>query len=145
MALSAPAAPVDEPALRAWGTALGAGVSMPIVIALHGDLGAGKTTLAQAIAAGAGVTDDVTSPTFAMVHSYETARGALAHFDLYRLRSPEEVLALGWDDLLRSAAIVLVEWPERAGDYLPRPRYDITLHDDPASPATRRVEVSWTV
>lgn len=91
----------------------------PAVVALSGDLGAGKTTLTQAIAAGLGVTEDVTSPTYALVHEYGSARGTVWHLDLYRLRDAGQLAQLGWDDILASGDVVLIEWPERAADALP--------------------------
>lgn len=142
--MTSPAAPLDEAALRTWGARVGATIALPAVITLRGDLGAGKTTLAQAIAHGAGVLDDVTSPTFALVHEYASARGVVAHLDLYRLKSPDDLFAIGWDDLLRTAALVVVEWPERAGALLPRHRCDITLRERREDPSHRTVEVAWT-
>ena len=73
--------------LVAWGEALGRAVSPPLVVALAGDLGAGKTTLAQAMCRGYGVTEPVTSPTFALVHRYDAARSPVYHLDLYRIRA----------------------------------------------------------
>jgi tRNA threonylcarbamoyl adenosine modification protein YjeE len=86
-------------------------------VALWGDLGAGKTTLARAILKAMGVTDDVPSPTFTLVQSYDTVP-RIAHFDLYRLKSAREMEELGFDDALQDGA-VLVEWPERAPEALP--------------------------
>lgn len=100
------------------------------VIALNGDLGAGKTTFARALIRA--LADDpaleIPSPTFTLVQTYETARLGLAHFDLYRLGSPDEIYELGLDHLLQHGA-ALIEWPERAGDYLPEDRLDIFIND----------------
>src|SRR5262249_35379201 len=82
-------------------------------------LGAGKTTLTQAICRGYGVRDDVTSPTFALVHAYESPRSAVNHVDLYRLQGPRDLQNIGWHDLVRADAVLIEEWPERAGDDLP--------------------------
>ncbi len=139
-----PGAALDEAALRAWGRTLGATLPLPAVIALRGPLGAGKTTLAQAILEGAGVSEPVTSPTFALVQTYASARGGIAHLDLYRLRTSDELLALGWDDILRDTALVVVEWPERVAGSLLGARLEIALDDLATDPTRRRVEVAWT-
>lgn len=135
----APRAP-DRDSLEAWGRAVGAALPRPAVITLEGDLGAGKTTLARALCAGAGVTDlaAVTSPTFALVQQYEAPRGPVVHVDLYRLRSDAELEQLGWDEIVHTAPVLLVEWPERAASSLPSSRIAITLDHDPVD-ANRRV------
>ena len=112
----------------------------PLVVALEGDLGAGKTTLAKAICRGFGVTEDVTSPTFALVHRYETGRAPVHHIDLYRLRGPDELTNLGWDDIMTEPGLVLVEWPDRAGDRL-QPALRIRLSYDAGNPDIRAVDV----
>lgn len=98
------------------------------VVALGGDLGAGKTTLARALirTLADDPDEEVPSPTFTLVQSYRTAAGPVWHFDLYRLSGPDEVIELGWDEAL-ATAIVLVEWPERLGRLLPPGRLDLTL------------------
>ena len=144
-ALTLPPAPgvADEAALRAYGTALGASLRAPVIVALHGDLGAGKTSLAQAIARGAGVVDDVTSPTFALVHEYAARDGRVFHIDLYRLRGPSELANIGWDEIVHGDGIVLIEWPERAGVRLPAPRLDITLTEVAGATDQREVRAEW--
>ncbi len=88
------------------------------VLALHGDLGAGKTHLAKGIAAGLDLDPEaVTSPTFTIVQEY--GDGALLHLDLYRIESDEEAARLGLDELLDGDAVALVEWPERGRGWLP--------------------------
>jgi len=110
---------LTERELCDWGERLGKQLAPPIVITLTGELGTGKTTLARAICSGYGVRDEVTSPTFAIVHEYDAPRSPVYHVDLYRLNGPGDLQNIGWDDLLRSHAVVLVEWPERAGDRMP--------------------------
>lgn len=128
---------LTEAELVAWGERLGRASTAPLVITLAGDLGAGKTTLAQAISRGYGVQDDVTSPTFALVHEYRGGPAPVFHLDLYRLKDPSELLQLGWDELVSAHAIVLVEWPERAGNLLPAGALAITLAHLPGDPARR--------
>ncbi|HEX6050460.1 MAG TPA: tRNA (adenosine(37)-N6)-threonylcarbamoyltransferase complex ATPase subunit type 1 TsaE [Gemmatimonadaceae bacterium] len=113
--------------LVAWGEAFGRAASPPLVVALAGDLGAGKTTLAQAICAGYGVTEPVTSPTFAIVHRYEAPRSPVYHLDLYRLERPSELVNIGWDEIVMAHALVIIEWPERAGDLMPADHVPLNL------------------
>ena len=131
---------LTEEALARWGRRIGAEARTPMVIALRGDLGAGKSTLARAIARGAGVEGDVPSPTFNLVFRYETPRGlSLHHLDLYRLEDPDEVWELGWADLgADSHDLVVIEWPERAEALLPTPRWEVRIEDE-GDPDTRRV------
>jgi N-acetylmuramate 1-kinase len=106
------------------------------VITLSGPLGAGKTTLARMLVTHLGGEGEVPSPTFALMQRYETPRLVLCHCDFYRL-DPGELDELGLDDAL-SEGTLLIEWPERAGDWLPADRLDIAL-EETASPDTRRV------
>jgi tRNA threonylcarbamoyladenosine biosynthesis protein TsaE len=115
--------------LEAWGERIGREAELPLVLALHGDLGAGKSTLARAAAWGAGVEGSVPSPTFNLLFVYDTPRGRVHHLDLYRLERPEEVWELGWEDLGSGPQLVLIEWPERATELLPEPRWDIVLEE----------------
>ena len=107
----------DLDATARLGADIAGGLQAGDAVALWGDLGAGKTTLARAILKALGVTDEVPSPTFTLVQSYET-RPRIAHFDLYRLKSAREIEELGFEDALGDGA-VLVEWPERAPEALP--------------------------
>lgn len=128
---------VTEAELRAWGEAFGRAARAPLVVTLTGDLGAGKTTLAQAICRGYGVEAAVTSPTYALVHEYEGTRSPVYHLDLYRLESPAELLQLGFDEIVAAPALVLIEWPERAGDRLPAVHVPIGLEHAAVDPARR--------
>lgn len=107
------------------------------MIALSGPLGAGKTVLAQAICRGYGVTDAVTSPTFALVHEYSAPRSAVFHIDLYRITGPGELAALAWEELISARALVLIEWPERAGAHLPVGHVPIDLEYVPGDSSRR--------
>lgn len=117
--------------LTDWGERFGRAVRVPLVVALAGELGAGKTTLAQAICRGCGVTDEVTSPTFALVHQYRAPGFPVYHLDLYRLRDERELTNIGWHDLIGDHALVLIEWPERAGSRLPSDAVPIELEHVP--------------
>ena len=89
------------------------------VVCLEGDLGAGKTTFTQGLAAAMGVSGRVTSPTFCLVQEHRGKDAYLVHMDLYRLHGEEDVVAIGWEDYLADGAILVVEWPERAGSLVP--------------------------
>lgn len=138
----APRAP-DRDSLDAWGRLLGAVLPRPVVVTLEGDLGTGKTTLARAICAGAGVQElgSVTSPTFSLVQQYDAPGGPVVHADLYRLRTRAELDAIGWDEIVDTAAMLLIEWPERAASSLPRDTIAITLSHDAADPDRRLLRV----
>jgi len=123
--------------LVAWGESFGRAATAPLVVALAGDLGAGKTTLAQAICAGYGVTEPVTSPTFALVHRYDAPRSPVYHLDLYRLDRPSDLINIGWDEIVASHALVIVEWPERAGDLIPPQHVPVDLEYDASDPERR--------
>lgn len=129
---------LDEKALTAWGKRIGASVEVPVILALHGELGAGKSVLARGVARGAGVRGPIPSPTFNLMFRYSGERGVdVVHLDLFRLERPEEVLELGWHELGDGREIVVMEWPEKAERLLLEPRWDIYL--EVADPATRRV------
>ena len=89
------------------------------VVCLEGDLGAGKTTFTQGLAAALGVEGRVTSPTFCLVQEHRGGDAYLVHMDLYRLHGEDDVLAIGWEDYLAAGAIIVVEWPERARGLIP--------------------------
>lgn len=123
--------------LVAWGEAFGRAASPPLIVALAGDLGSGKTTLAQAICAGYGVTEPVTSPTFAIVHRYDAPRSPVYHLDLYRIERPSELVNIGWDEITMAHALVIVEWPERTDTLMPPDHVPIDLEHAPGDPDRR--------
>lgn len=123
--------------LVAWGEAFGRAARPPLCVAIAGEVGAGKTTLVQAICRGYGVTEAVTSPTFALVHEYTAPRSKVFHLDLFRLEHPRELAGIGWDDIMVAFAMVLIEWPERAVGALPSDHVGIELQHMPNEPAHR--------
>lgn len=126
----------DEAATGRLAAALAPLLERGDVIALSGDLGAGKTSFARAlIGALTGAAEEVPSPTFTLVQSYETPKGTLWHFDLYRLAAPEEAYELGIEEAF-AEGIAVIEWPERLGHLLPAERLEIAL-DFAAAPGAR--------
>lgn len=108
------------------------------VVALHGGLGAGKTTFARAlISALMGGETDVPSPTYTLVQTYEAPGLTIYHFDLYRLDDPGELEELGWEETMDGLA--LIEWPDKAGARLPEWRLDLSL-EQTAEGRTARLE-----
>jgi tRNA threonylcarbamoyladenosine biosynthesis protein TsaE len=128
---------LDE--LTAEGETLGRSLPPGTLLAFDGELGAGKTTFIQAIARGLGVAGPATSPTYALVLRYRGRRGPVFHLDCYRLRSPDEAADLDWEGLLAEGDAILVEWPERAGAWLPPPARRFRLHHV-ADPERRGLE-----
>ena len=125
--------------LEAEGEALGRRLGPGELITFEGDLGAGKTTFIQAVSRGLGVTRPATSPTYALVHRYQGARGPVFHLDCFRLRSPDEAADLDWEGLLSEGDAILVEWPERAGGWMPVPSRRFRFHHLP-DPELRGLE-----
>ncbi len=110
------------------------------VVLLIGNLGAGKTTLAKGILSGLGVaaSDEVTSPTFTLIHEY--GGGQAYHVDLYRLDTRQQVATLGLDEILDHDAVVLIEWGERFPDLFPAGRIEIRL--SPVTESTRQITIN---
>ena len=101
---------------EAVGCALGKVLAPGTVLAYEGDLGAGKTAFTRGLARGLGCTEQVTSPTYTIVNEYLSGRLPLFHFDMYRLRSAEELWDIGWDDYLDRGGVCAVEWSENVRD-----------------------------
>ena len=121
--------------LSQFGEQLGAQLRAPAVLGFSGELGTGKTTLVQAICRGLGARARATSPTYALVHHYDANQTSVYHVDCYRLRQPDEARDLGFEDMVRErgGAIILIEWPERAGSWAPAldRHFQLSYDDDP--------------
>jgi tRNA threonylcarbamoyladenosine biosynthesis protein TsaE len=126
------------------GAALASRLRTGDVIALYGDLGAGKTTLTRGLLRGLGFGGDVASPTFPIVQSYEDLRVPLWHVDLYRIEDPEELLELALDEARADTALV-IEWPERLGSLLwaDALRLHLIVAGEGARSLTARVPPAW--
>lgn len=132
---------LTEPDLVSEGERLGRSLPPGSVVYLHGELGAGKTTLVRALAKGLGVSEPTSSPTYALVHRYAGARGPVFHLDCFRLRSPEESADVDWAGLAAEGDVLLIEWPERAAGWAPGATLDIRLTHQ-ADPGVRGLEVT---
>lgn len=108
---------------EAIGAALGKIISPGTVIAYRGDLGAGKTAFTRGLARGLGCTEIVTSPTYTIVNEYLGGRIPLFHFDMYRLRSSDDLFDIGWEDYLDRGGVCAVEWSENVDDAMEDPLY----------------------
>ena len=136
----------SETQTSALAAALAARARIGAIIALQGDLGAGKTAFARAfVRALTGPEEDVPSPTFTLVQLYDAPAFTIYHFDLYRLEDPDEVLELGIDDAF-AGGVSLIEWPDRAGGYLPPAHLAVDIRIGEAE-GTRTITFSgdgWT-
>ena len=110
------------------------------VIAYYGDLGAGKTAFTRGLAAGLGIREAVTSPTYTIVNEYLSGRMPLFHFDMYRLSSSEELFDIGWEDYLARGGVCAVEWSETVADAL-TDAISITIEKDPAQRDWRKITI----
>ena len=120
------------------GMALAEQLNPGAVIAYRGGLGAGKTAFTRGLARGLGAAEPVTSPTYTIVNEYISGRLPLFHFDMYRLRSADELFDIGWDDYLERGGVCAVEWSENVADALENP---ITVTIEKLGEDTRRITV----
>lgn len=112
---------------RALAAELAAALPPDTTLALHGDMGVGKTTFVQGLAHGLGVPEHVTSPTFAIYSVYQGAQKKLIHLDAYRLEKEAQIESLLLDEFLVSPYVLAVEWPEKTGAWLPKDAWHLTL------------------
>lgn len=129
----------DETATEALAERIAVMARPADIIALQGELGTGKTAFARAFIRARGNLEEVPSPTFTLVQVYDAGSTGVWHFDLYRLRAPEEAWELGIEDAFASG-ISLIEWPERLGPLLPERRLEVSLFYG-SSPGARRVSL----
>ena len=111
----------------ALGKTIGEAAKPGDILLLRGDLGVGKTVLAQGIAAGLGVQGPVNSPTFTILQEYRDGRLPLYHFDVYRIEEPEEMEEVGFEEYLFGDGVALIEWPERIAELLPEDAVEINI------------------
>ena len=117
----------DEAATLSLGAALARGLEPGLVVFLHGELGAGKTTCVRGVLRALGHAGPVKSPTYTLVEVYEVSRLHLHHFDFYRFQDPKEWIDAGFRDTFNGLDVSLVEWPEKAAGLLPAPDVDLFL------------------
>jgi tRNA threonylcarbamoyladenosine biosynthesis protein TsaE len=117
----------DEAATNALGGALAKSIAPGLTVFLHGDLGAGKTTLVRAVLRGLGWEGRVKSPTYALLELYDVSRLHLYHFDFYRFRDPKEWISAGFAENFGGRNVCFVEWPEKAAGSLPPQDLDVFL------------------
>ena len=123
---------------EAVGAALGRVLTPGTILAYRGDLGAGKTAFTRGLAKGLGCTDLVTSPTYTIVNEYLGGRLPLFHFDMYRLRSADDLFDIGWDDYLDRRGVCAVEWSENVADAMEDP---VTVTIEKIGENARRITI----
>ena len=125
---------------EAVGAALGRVLTPGSVVAYRGDLGAGKTAFTRGLARGLGCTDTVTSPTYTIVNEYLSGRIPLFHFDMYRLRSSDDLWDIGWEDYLERGGVCAVEWSENVEEALESP-VRVTIRHAAQGPDCREITI----
>ena len=134
----------DEAAMLKLGVELAPACQAGVIIYLQGPLGAGKTTLVRGILRALGYTGAIKSPTYTLVESYELEQTRFFHFDLYRLRNPQELWDIGLEDYLQPDAVCLFEWPEKAAEILPKADISCTI-EIPADGIGRKIFIRGNV
>ena len=122
---------------RALGAKLAAHLQAGDVVLLQGDLGAGKSELARGVARGLGITGPVPSPSFTILNAYDEGSLPFYHFDWYRIDDPEEIAEMGFEEQLHGDGVSLIEWSERAEEYLPERVLIVRIH--PVDESTRQI------
>lgn len=117
----------DEAATVKMGNVIAESVALGSTIFMHGDLGAGKTTMSRGIIQGLGHEGRVKSPTYTLVEPYEMPHASVYHFDLYRLADPEELEYMGFRDYFNDKAVCIIEWPEKGEHFLPKADIELYL------------------
>ena len=132
----------SEADMVALGRRIGAELQGGEVLGFVGDLGAGKTHLIQGILEGLGASDPAASPTFSLVHEHVDGRCPAAHFDFYRMKTPDEAFGMGWDEYLAGGSILLVEWADRFDGSLmpPDTRWFVLRHVSPTERSVTLVQ-----
>ena len=128
----------DEQQLESFARRFAYEVRAPLVIWLEGDLGAGKTTFARALIKALGHKGRVKSPTYGLLEQYQLGLLQVLHMDLYRINDPGELEFLGLEDMLDEKTILLIEWPDKGGQWLPQPDFIFRF-----SYATRGRDLNW--
>lgn len=121
---------IGESATVGFGQRLGAKIlqeQTDALVFLHGELGAGKTTLVRGILLELGHSGAVKSPTYTLLEPYTYGEQSVYHFDLYRVNDPDELGLVGFDEIIDGPGLKLIEWPERADDWLPHPDVEVRI------------------
>ena len=127
---------------EAVGEALAKTLRPGTVLAFRGDLGAGKTAFTRGLGRGLGCTERVTSPTYTIVNEYTSGRLPLFHFDMYRLRSSEDLFDIGWEDYLERGGVCAVEWSENVREALPPDAVTVTIARCPENDSWRSITIA---
>jgi len=118
---------ISEEEMVKLGQAIASTLTKPCVMTLSGDLGTGKSVLARAVIRAFGHDGPVKSPTYTLVETYTTKDWRIAHLDLYRLNDPEELHYLAFDDIVANNDLIIIEWPDKGGDLLPRTTHAVNI------------------